>query len=318
MNDSLIIIICIFLMTIVWRFYFKLKEGIDNTDNYVMPISFSNNSSTDPSRDESKTISVPGQITTKDDLKLMKNTTVQGTLNVKGDTTLDGNVRGEIKMPIYVPLHFGVGQNKEVNAGKIAYGTWDSPDLLSIVGGGGAGGYPNDPRKVKIWDHLIVEQSINVGKSQDIFGVQSGNAVISGHNSRVNFPKEFSGDEVVVVVNPATTTGNWNSNFMVNVIDSNKAGFNVTITGVATRPDSVLTSWQPRDVMINWVAFCKGKNKISYGAVSAPSPSLPFIKPVRRIFRRVRNAFRPPPPPPPLRQVARNIGNSIRRLFGRR
>ena len=52
MNDTLIIVICIFLMSIIWNFYFKnLKEGINNTDNYVMTISFSNNNSTNPSKD---------------------------------------------------------------------------------------------------------------------------------------------------------------------------------------------------------------------------------------------------------------------------
>ena len=100
MNDVLIIVICIFFMSILWSFYFKrIKEGVDN---YVMPVSFSDNSSTDPSKDESKTIHVPEKIKTNNDLNLnlMNNTNVEGALNVKTNSNLQGplDVTGETKL----------------------------------------------------------------------------------------------------------------------------------------------------------------------------------------------------------------------------
>ena len=289
MNDTLIIVICIFLMSIIWNFYFKnLKEGINNTDNYVMPISFSNNNSTNPSKDESKTINVPGQITSNNDLTLMKNTNIERDLNVKGTT----NLNREIKIPMDVPIHFGVGQNKQVDAGKISYGTWDGPDILSIVGGG------QIPRKVKIWDNLSVASdlnvggntttnslnvggntvtnsltadktttnnltvgntttnSLNIGNTEGVLGIQAGIAEVTGHNYRVTFPKEFAGDEVIVVTNPSGSTIGWEWNFMTNVISANKSGFNVTITGISGGG-----TWLPQNVSITWIAFCKGFNK---------------------------------------------------------
>jgi hypothetical protein len=157
-------------MSVIWNFYFKIKEGIENVDNYVMPISFSNNKSTNPSRDESKTIHIPEQVTSAGDLNLMKNTNLEGALNVKsnadiqgpllvkGTTTLEGNVVQEIKIPKDVPIHFGIGESKQGDAGKISYGSYDLNDTLSIVGGG------NGARKVKVWDQLNVGDDLNVGK----------------------------------------------------------------------------------------------------------------------------------------------------------
>jgi hypothetical protein len=146
-------------MLILWSFYFKnLKEGVDNIDNYVMPISFSDNRSTDPSRDESKTINVPGQINSSGDIKLMKNTNVEGALNVKNNLDIRGitNLNGEIKIPSEVPIHFGAGQNKEVNAGKISYGSYGWRDHLSIVGAG------YGPRRIRLWDDVSVSSNLRV------------------------------------------------------------------------------------------------------------------------------------------------------------
>jgi hypothetical protein len=182
MNDMLIIVLCIFLMSILWTFYFKnLKEGVDNIDNYVMPISFSDNRSTNPSRDESKTINVPGQINSEGDIKLMKNTNVEGALNVKNNLDIRGitNLNGEIKIPNEVPIHFGAGQNKEVNAGKISYGSYGWHDHLSIVGAG------YGPRKVRLWDDLSVSNDVVVDRNLKVSGNTNTNTLNAG-NTAVN------------------------------------------------------------------------------------------------------------------------------------
>ena len=234
MNDNLIIVTCIFFMSILWNLYFKsLKEGVDN---YVMPISFSDNYSTNPSRDESRTINVPGQITSNSDLRLMKNTTVDGSLNVRDNFN---------------------------------------------------------------------SKSINVGNMHDITGIQAGSARVSGHNFWVPFPKSFSGDEVVVVTNPSGATGDWNQNFMTNVIAANKWGFNVTITGVTGGG-----TWRPENVTITWIAFCKGANQINNSYTPPPPPPPP---PPPRPRQWLIPIIRRPPPPPP-RPVQRAV-NAVRRFF---
>lgn len=168
MNDALIIVICIFFMSIIWSFYFKkIREGVDNIDNYVMPISFSNNRSTTPGVDESKTIIVPEQIKSNTNLNLMNNTNVEGALNVKQNADIRGpllvngatTLNQEIKIPNNVPVHFGFETNKQVDAGKISYGSWGLNDTLSIVGGG------QIPRKVKIWDDLSVASNLKTGNN---------------------------------------------------------------------------------------------------------------------------------------------------------
>ena len=196
MNDTLIIVICIFLMSILWTFYFKnLKEGVDN---YVMPISFSDNSSTDPSRDESKTINVPGQINSSGDIKLMKNTNVEGALNVKNNLDIRGitNLNGEIKIPNEVPIHFGAGENKQIDAGKISYGSYGLKDNLSIVGAG------NAPRRIRLWDDVSVASNLKVegntntntlnviGKA-DVKSLKAGDATVNTLNlDGINIDKD--------------------------------------------------------------------------------------------------------------------------------
>jgi hypothetical protein len=265
MNDTLIIVICIFLMSVVWRFYFKLKEGIDNVDNYVMPISFSNNRSTNPSKDESKTIHVPEQITSSGNLNLMKNTNLEGALNVKSNADIQGpllvagntTLKGEVKIPRGVSIHLGDGEAKEGNAGKIAYGIWDSPSLLSIVGGG------YYPRKVKVWDDLNVGRDLsvngntttnslnvngsgyinnatmnslnvngnidmkklNVNGTSNIIGIQCGKREAGlGANARVNFPSNFASNNVFVFTNPAE--GSWDVQTTIRVVRVDSGGFN--------------------------------------------------------------------------------------------
>lgn len=178
----LIIVICIFLMSILWTFYFKnLKEGVDNIDNYVMPISFSDNRSTNPSRDESKTINVPGQINSAGDITLMKNTNVEGALNVKNNLDIRGitNLNREIKIPSDVPIHFGAGQNKEVNAGKISYGSYGWGNHLSIVGAG------YGPRNVRLWDDLSVSNDVFIDRNLKVSGNTNTNTLNAG-NTAVN------------------------------------------------------------------------------------------------------------------------------------
>lgn len=296
MNDTLIIVICIFLMSFLWNFYFKnLKEGVDNIDNYVMPISFSDNKSTDPRRDESKTINVPGQINSTGDIKLMKNTNIDGALNVKnnldiggpldvtgetnlrnkltvkGDTTLNGNINGEIKIPMHVPIHFGVGQNKEVNAGKISYGSYNLNDTLSIVGGG------NGSRKVKIWDNLIVGNNLDVNErittknltvngttdipnlqingTANIVGIQMGTVSRGAiNNGTITFNPRFKDGSTVFVF--ITKSANDTSADMVTYTAYNATSKGFSYRQAATYQGSnwaYVTHWS--SYPFNWIAF---------------------------------------------------------------
>jgi hypothetical protein len=309
MNDTLIIVICIFLMSVIWNFYFKIKEGIENVDNYVMPISFSNNRSTNPSRDESKTIHIPEQVTSAGDLNLMKNTNLEGALNVKsnadiqgpllvkGTTTLEGNVVEEIKNPKGVPIHFGVGENKEGNAGKISYGSYDLNDTLSIVGGG------NGPRKVKVWDDLNVgsnlsvngnttttslnvngaayinnatmntlnvngnidTKKLNVNGTSNIIGIQCGKRGGGlGANERVAFPTNFPNNNVFVIATPSE--GNWDEQTTIRIVSSDSGGFSYEQrSSKQYREDSnrYIRGIQSYDLDqsqlgFTWIAFCIG------------------------------------------------------------
>lgn len=391
MNDALIIVICIFFMSIIWSFYFKkIREGVDNIDNYVMPISFSNNRSTTPGVDESKTIIVPEQIKSNTNLNLMNNTNVEGALNVKqnadirgpllvnGTTTLNQEIKipknvqmnfgaeqpkdwwagkiyyetwanndtlsivgggygprrvriwddlsvasnlntgnntttntlnvnseayvnslntnslnvydnGEIKMPKHVPMHFGVGQNKEGNAGKISYGSYGFDDSLCIVGGGQV------PRKVKMWDELTVfgnatsnslnvngnatvkslnvnenatvnslnvkenatTDSLKINNSSNIKGIRIG--WVAGRKGRVNFNPPFNGNFVVVT----TTKSNreWNTqdggNFYITiqVYNVSRNGFNFSQRSGAAEPGYKFSSGDT-DFGFNWIAIC--------------------------------------------------------------
>jgi len=199
MNDKLIIVICIFLMSILWTFYFKnLKEGVDNIDNYVMPISFSDNRSTVPSRDESKTINVPGQINSSGDIKLMKNTNVEGALNVKNNLDIRGitNLNGEIKIPKNVQMNFGAEVPKDYWAGKIYYETWGNNDTLAIVGGG------YGPRRIRLWDDVSVASNLkvegntntntlNVSGKADVKSLKAGVATVDTLNlDGINIDKD--------------------------------------------------------------------------------------------------------------------------------
>lgn len=303
MNDTLIIVICIFLMSVIWNFYFKIKEGIENVDNYVMPISFSNNKSTTPRIDESKTISVPEQITSAGNLNLMKNTNLEGALNVKSNADVQGpllvsgntTLKGEVKIPRGVPIHLGAGEAKEDNAGKIAYGIWDSPSLLSIVGGG------YYPRKVKVWDDLNVgrdlsvngntttsslnvkesgsinnaimntlnvngkidTKKINVNGTSNIIGIQCGKRGSGlGANARVDFPSGFENNNVFVIATPAE--GNSDVQTTIRIVRVDSGGFNFEQrSGKQYREDSNryirgIQSYDlyESDFAFTWVAFC--------------------------------------------------------------
>ena len=67
----------------------------------------------------------------------------------------DGNIRGQ------GVVNFGSDQEKEVNAGKIGYGTFDggANGTLNIVGAGKNG----QPRQVQVWESLKTTQAIGVG-----------------------------------------------------------------------------------------------------------------------------------------------------------
>ena len=287
MNDTLIIVICIFLMSVLWNFYFKIKEGIENVDNYVMPISFSNNKSTNPSSDESKTINVPEQITSTGNLNLMKNTNLEGALNVKSNADIQGpllvtgntTLKGEVKIPRGVSIHLGDGEAKEGNAGKIAYGIWDSPSLLSIVGGG------YYPRKVKVWDDLNVgrdlsvngntttntlnvpgnidTKKININGTSNIIGIQCGKRGPGlGANARVNFPSRFANNNVFVFTNPGE--GDWSEQTTIKIVSVDSGGFNFQQrSGRQYREDGnrYIRGIQSYDLAqseysFTWVAFC--------------------------------------------------------------
>jgi hypothetical protein len=218
MNDTLIIVICIFFMSIIWSFYFKkIKEGVDNIDNYVIPISFSDNKSTIPNDDKSETIHVPRKITTTggEDLFLMKNTNVEGALNVKNNADIGGpllvkgetTLKQEVKIPMHVPIHFGVGQNKQVDAGKISYGSYGLDDTLSIVGGG------NGARKVKIWDNLNVGDNLSVNSNTTTGSLNvGGNTGVTGNTTTGSLNVGGKADVNSLKVGGNTTTISLNTN----------------------------------------------------------------------------------------------------------
>ena len=138
----MIIILCIILLLIVWIFYFTyMREGLDPKEaNYTMPISFSGEKTSN-----SEKIKIPQFIETNNNQPL----------SLVNET----NMMGHVRIPKNTPIEFGAGETKEVNAGKITYGTWDDK-ALCIVGGGGAAG--QGTRKVHVWDDLIVNNDLNV------------------------------------------------------------------------------------------------------------------------------------------------------------
>jgi hypothetical protein len=58
-------------------------------------------------------------------------------------------------------VNFGsdLGSNKEVNAGKIGYGTFDGGATLNIVGAGKTG----ENRSVRVWENVMATNAIGVG-----------------------------------------------------------------------------------------------------------------------------------------------------------
>lgn len=95
-----------------------------------------------------------------------------GNLEVKNTMTTAGlTSRGGIDVVGNGPLHFGVGIEKEMNAGKIGYGVFDGNNSLNIVGAGKQG----DARIVRIWDRLTVNDNITAGNLE-----VKGNADIKG------------------------------------------------------------------------------------------------------------------------------------------
>ena len=81
-------------------------------------------------------------------------TTPSTKLHVAGGIKADNNV-GAQSMTIDGAnvLEFGYGvSGKEVNAGKIGYGTFDSNASLNIVGAGAG----TNPRFVRIWDRMEI------------------------------------------------------------------------------------------------------------------------------------------------------------------
>ena len=138
----MIIILCIILLLIVWTFYFKyLREGLDPKEaNYTMPISFSGEKTSN-----SEKMNIPQFIETNNGQPL----------SLVNET----NMMGHVRIPKNTPIEFGAGETKEVNAGKITYGTFHDK-ALCVVGGGGAAG--QGTRKVHVWDDLIVNNDLNV------------------------------------------------------------------------------------------------------------------------------------------------------------
>ncbi len=149
----IIIIVCIILMLLTWGFYFKsIREGNDpHAANYTMPISFSGEKDSKNER-----VKVPQFIETNngESLNFVNDTNAGGHTNLK-----DTDIRGPVRIPINTPIEFGAGENKEINAGKITYGTWHDKGLC-IVGGGGAPG--QGPRQVHVWDDLTVDNNLYV------------------------------------------------------------------------------------------------------------------------------------------------------------
>ncbi|MCF7763420.1 MAG: tail fiber domain-containing protein [Verrucomicrobia bacterium] len=72
-------------------------------------------------------------------------------------------------------IELGVGITKEANAGKIGYETFTT-GALDITGAGTA-----TPRKIKLWDEIIVPGNATIGGSATLGGVTvNGNATVNG------------------------------------------------------------------------------------------------------------------------------------------
>lgn len=78
--------------------------------------------------------------------------------HVQGGT---GNIRprGQVNLIGKNVVNFGSDQDKEVNAGKIGYGTFDNLASLNIVGAGKNG----EKRNVRIWDNVMATNAVAVG-----------------------------------------------------------------------------------------------------------------------------------------------------------
>ena len=71
-------------------------------------------------------------------------------------------------------LEFGVGQRKQIDAGKIRYGGWDN-SALNIIGAGADG----NNRKVRVWDNLCIGDaclnSADINKVKNVVGGPDNN-----------------------------------------------------------------------------------------------------------------------------------------------
>ena len=236
MNDTIIIIICIFFIILTWVVYFKLliKEGNDpNVANYTMPISFSGEG-------DNKTINIPpivtsnnGRLNLNATTTINANTTINGIENVTGLSTLkDATVTGSTNLNVATVNGLTTLNNATVN------GTSTLKDTV-VNGTATLNGITNTT-------------SINVGNTQKIIGFQAGSSLASSYNFFVKFPVQFPEGQVTVVTTPSGTNG-WEWNLMTNVMSTNKTGFYVTVTGISGGG-----TWEPTNVTINWIAYCYG------------------------------------------------------------
>ena len=246
MNDTLIIVICIFLMSVIWSFYFKIKEGIENVDNYVMPISFSNNKSTNPSRDESKTINVPGQITSNGNLNLMKNTNIEGALNVKSNVDVNSGllVKGNT-----TTNELKVNGNTNTNGLSVNGNT--TTNGLSVNGNTTTNG-------LNVTGNLSVSTAMNVpglkiNNTANIKGIQMGRG--SKNKGKISFNPEFPTNNVFVFCSRTQQEDGVMSNIVTHNI-SNK-DFSYTQTG-ARQGSRYGYDYGYSGYEFNWVAFCVG------------------------------------------------------------
>jgi hypothetical protein len=98
---------------------------------------------------------------------------VNGTANITGTTTCN-----TINCNNGYVLEFGVGATKEVNAGKIGYGYFDSGASLNIVGAGTL----NGNRCVRIWDNLAIGTSANTNYTLQVGGTANITGTITTNN----------------------------------------------------------------------------------------------------------------------------------------
>ena len=135
-------------------------------------------------------------------------------------------------------LEFGVGIQKEVNAGKIGYTAFANSDALDIVGAG-----TGQIRKVKIWDNLevggnITALSVNANiDASKITGTIDGSK-ITGNIDGSKVTGNIDGSKVTGNIDGSKVTGNIDGSKVTGNIDGSKITGNINASKITGLPSS--------------------------------------------------------------------------------